>query len=201
MVDVEELLRAGPRSGDERIGGEVDELARRARDADLLDVAWTMVDTPCGELLLAGSQAGLVAVGLRDPDQLLQRVADEVSPRVIEAPAQLDESRRQFDEYFEGVRTTFDLELDWTLSHGFRREVLHELVRVPYGEVVTYAELARRADKPKAVRAVGSAMATNPLPVVVPCHRVVRTGGALGNYGGGVDMKRWLLTMEGALLA
>jgi methylated-DNA-[protein]-cysteine S-methyltransferase len=201
MVDVEELLRAGPRSGDERIGGEVDELARRARDADLLDVAWTMVDTPCGELLLAGSQAGLVAVGLRDPDQLLQRVADEVSPRVIEAPAQLDESRRQFDEYFEGVRTTFDLELDWTLSHGFRREVLYELVRVPYGEVVTYAELARRADKPKAVRAVGSAMATNPLPVVVPCHRVVRTGGALGNYGGGVDMKRWLLTMEGALLA
>ena len=141
---------------------------------------------------------GLVAVGLRDPEDLLERIAAQVSPRVIEAPGRLDESRRQFDEYFEGERTTFELELDWTLSHGFRRDVLHELVRVPYGEVVTYAELARRADKPKAVRAVGSAMATNPLPVVVPCHRVVRTGGSLGNYGGGVEMKRWLLTMEGA---
>lgn len=200
MNEIEQLLRAGP-SVDVDEHADLDELARRAHAADLLDVAWTMIDTPCGELLLAGSSAGLVAVGLRDPDELLQRVAEQVSPRVIEAPAQLDESRRQFDEYFEGRRTTFDLELDWTLSHGFRRDVLHELVRVPYGEVVTYAELARRADKPKAVRAVGSAMATNPLPVVVPCHRVVRTGGSLGNYGGGVEMKRWLLTMEGALLA
>lgn len=198
MNDVEQLLRAGPPLDD--LDDELGELARRARAADLLDVAWTMIDTPCGSLLLVGSQAGLVAVGLRDPDELLERVAAEVSPRVIEAPGQLDESRRQFDEYFEGRRTAFDLDLDWSLSHGFRREVLHELVRVPYGEVVTYAELARRADKPKAVRAVGSAMATNPLPVVVPCHRVVRTGGALGNYGGGVEMKRWLLTMEGALL-
>jgi len=198
MNDVEQLLRAGPPLGD--LDDELGELARRARAADLLDVAWTTIDTPCGSLLLVGSRAGLVAVGLRDTDELLERVAAEVSPRVIEAPGQLDESRRQFDEYFEGRRTRFDLDLDWSLSHGFRRDVLHELVRVPYGEVVTYAELARRADKPKAVRAVGSAMATNPLPVVVPCHRVVRTGGALGNYGGGVEMKRWLLTMEGALL-
>lgn len=198
MNDVEQLLRAGPPLGD--LDDELGELARRARAADLLDVAWTTIDTPCGSLLLVGSRAGLVAVGLRDTDELLERVAAEVSPRVIEAPGQLDESRRQFDEYFEGRRTRFDLDLDWSLSHGFRRDVLRELVRVPYGEVVTYAELARRADKPKAVRAVGSAMATNPLPVVVPCHRVVRTGGALGNYGGGVEMKRWLLTMEGALL-
>lgn len=201
MSDLEQLLRAGPSSDDEGPDKDVDELARRANEADLLDVAWTMVDTPCGQLLLAGSKAGLVAVGLRDPEDLLERIAAQVSPRVIEAPGRLDASRRQFDEYFEGRRTTFDLELDWTLSHGFRRDVLHELVQVPYGEVVTYAELARRADKPKAVRAVGSAMATNPLPVVVPCHRVVRTGGSLGNYGGGVEMKRWLLTMEGALRA
>ncbi len=120
---------------------------------------------------------------------------------MLRAPARLDAARRQFDEYFEGRRRAFEVSLDWSLAHGFRREVLHQLVRVPYGQTVTYGELAGRTHSPRAVRAVGTAMATNPLPVVVPCHRVVRSGGALGNYGGGVEMKRWLLTMEGALLA
>jgi methylated-DNA-[protein]-cysteine S-methyltransferase len=131
---------------------------------------------------------------------MLERLAARVSPRVLHAPGRLDDARRQLDEYFAGHRRKFELGLDWSLSHGFRRDVLHELVRVPYGEVVTYGELAKRAEHPKAVRAVGSAMATNPLPIVVPCHRVLRAGGQLGNYGGGVDMKRWLLTLEGALL-
>lgn len=108
--------------------------------------------------------------------------------------------RRQLDQYFEGVRTTFDLPLDWRLSNGFRLDVLHELVTVGYGETVSYLELARRSGRPKASRAVGSAMATNPLPVIVPCHRVLRTGGGLGGYAGGLDVKRQLLALEGVLL-
>jgi methylated-DNA-[protein]-cysteine S-methyltransferase len=108
--------------------------------------------------------------------------------------------RRQLDEYFDGSRTAFDVPLDWRLSSGFRREVLHELTAVGYGETVSYQELARRSGRPQASRAVGSAMATNPIPVVVPCHRVLRTGGGLGGYAGGLEAKRRLLTLEGVLL-
>jgi methylated-DNA-[protein]-cysteine S-methyltransferase len=196
-VDLEGVLRAGPTADDE--GPPVDDVARRARDEGLAEVVYATVATPCGELLVAGTEAGVVAIGLTEPDEVLERLAAKVSPRVLRDPGRLDEPRRQLDEYFEGRRRQFDIPLDWSMSQGFRRAVLHELTTVPYGAVVTYAELAQRADKPRAVRAVGSAMATNPLPIVVPCHRVVRTGGALGNYGGGVEMKRWLLTLEGAL--
>lgn len=196
MTDVETMLRDGPAT-DPRPA--IDALAARAEREGLVDVAWGTVDTPCGELLVAGTEQGLVAVGLREHDAVLERLARQVSPRVLRAPGRVDAARRQLDEYFGGHRRRFELPLDWSLAHGFRLTVLHELVRVPFGEVVTYGELARRADNPRAVRAVGSAMATNPLPVVVPCHRVLRTGGQLGNYGGGIEMKRWLLTMEGAL--
>jgi methylated-DNA-[protein]-cysteine S-methyltransferase len=198
-TELEELLRRGPAGGAE--DPPVDELTRRARAEGVAEVAYATLDTPCGELLIAGTDTGLVAVGLTDPEGVLESLAARVSPRILRDPSRLDEPRRQLDEYFEGRRRAFDIPLDWTMSRGFRRTVLHELIDVPYGNVVTYAELAQRTDNPRAVRAVGSAMATNPLPIVVPCHRVVRTGGSLGNYGGGVEMKRWLLTMEGALLA
>jgi methylated-DNA-[protein]-cysteine S-methyltransferase len=132
---------------------------------------------------------------------MLEELARQVSPRVVEAPARLDEARRELDEYFEGTRQAFDLALDWRLSRGFRRTVLEHLyAEVPFGETISYLELAERSGNRKASRAVGSAMATNPLPIVVPCHRVLRTGGALGGYGGGLDAKRHLLAHEGARL-
>lgn len=198
MTEIETTLANAPDpAGTEDL---IATFTQRAIEDGLVDVAWATVDSPCGELLVAGSEQGVVAIGLRDPDELLERIATKVSPRVVRAPARLDEPRRQLDEYFEGRRRSFELTLDWALSRGFRRAVLHELTKVGYGQVVTYRELAERTDSPRAVRAVGSAMATNPLPIVVPCHRVLRTGGDLGNYGGGVEMKRWLLVHEGALL-
>jgi len=197
MSDIETRLRAGPADADPTYA--IEQFSRRATADGLIDVAWATLDSPFGELLLAGTDAGLVAVGLREPDAVLERIAAKVSPCVVRVPGRLDQPRRQLDEYFVGKRRRFDLPLDWSMSAGFRRLVLHELVDVPYGEVITYAELARRAANPRAVRAVGSAMATNPLPIVVPCHRVLRSGGQLGNYGGGVEMKRELLALEGAL--
>ncbi|HYU62085.1 MAG TPA: methylated-DNA--[protein]-cysteine S-methyltransferase, partial [Solirubrobacterales bacterium] len=130
---------------------------------------------------------------------VLNDLVVKISPRVLEAPAQLDEVRHELEQYFEGRRREFDLPLDWRLSHGFRAAVLHKLVRVPYGETATYAELAARAGSPNAYRAAGSACGSNPMPLVVPCHRVVPSGGGVGNYGGGVDVKKYLLRLEGAL--
>jgi methylated-DNA-[protein]-cysteine S-methyltransferase len=173
-------------------------LARGAVDDDLLDVAWCRVDSPIGPLVVAGTVAGLLTVAFGGPDEALEPVARQVSPRILEHPARLDGARRQLDEYFEGRRHEFQLSLDRRMSRGFRALVLTELEAVPFGQVVTYGELALRAGNPKAFRAVGSAMATNPLPIVVPCHRVLRSGGKLGGYGGGLDAKRWLLHHEGA---
>jgi methylated-DNA-[protein]-cysteine S-methyltransferase len=170
-------------------------------DADgLVDVAWVVEDTPIGPLTLAATPTGLVRVGFGPEDDLLPQLAAQVSPRVVHLPARLDDLRRQLDEYFAGKRHTFEVPLDRRLSHGYRRAVLEELSRVPYGETVSYKDLAERTGHPKASRAVGTAMATNPIPIVVPCHRVLRTGGALGGYGGGLDTKVWLLRHEGALL-
>jgi methylated-DNA-[protein]-cysteine S-methyltransferase len=173
-------------------------LVRGAVDDDLLDVAWCRVDSPIGPLVVAGTVAGLLTVAFGGPDEALEPVARQVSPRILEHPARLDGARRQLDEYFEGRRHEFQLSLDRRMSRGFRALVLTELEAVPFGQVVTYGELALRAGNPKAFRAVGSAMATNPLPIVVPCHRVLRSGGKLGGYGGGLDAKRWLLHHEGA---
>lgn len=174
-------------------------LARAAAD-DLVDVAWAVQDTPIGRLTLAATPAGIVRVGFDDEDRMLADLAAQVSPRVLRVPARLDEVRRELDEYFAGKRRDFDVSLDRRLSHGYRRAVLEELSRVPFGKTVTYKDLAERTGNPKASRAVGTAMATNPIPIVVPCHRVLRTGGALGGYGGGLDTKVWLLRHEGALL-
>jgi methylated-DNA-[protein]-cysteine S-methyltransferase len=173
----------------------------RAAEEGLLDVAYTTADSPFGPLLLAKTGRGLVRVGLpnQDADELLVDLADRVSPRVLEAPGELDEVRRELDLYFAGKLDRFDLPLDWRLSGGFRQRVLRAIDRIPYGQTRSYTEMARKAGNERAVRAAGSACGSNPIPLVVPCHRVLRTGGALGGYGGGLPMKQALLELEGVL--
>lgn len=180
----------------------IDRLAARANQEGLVDVAYATVDTPLGTGLVAATPRGLVRVALpNEPvENVLAQLAEGVSPRVLEFPTRLDEARRELDEYFEGRRDRFELPLDWQLSHpGFYRRVLRATARVPFGEVITYGEAADRAGNPRAFRAAGTALGSNPIPIVVPCHRVIRAGGAIGNYGGGPQMKRYLLELEGAL--
>jgi methylated-DNA-[protein]-cysteine S-methyltransferase len=175
-------------------------LAAAAQQNGLLDVAYRVIDSPVGPLLLAATEAGLVRVAYsrEDHDSVLQSLADRISPRILNAPARLDLAARELDEYFTGNRRNFDLALDWRLSAGFRRTVLRHLAEIDYGRTASYAAVARLAGSPKAVRAVGTACATNPLPVVVPCHRVVRSDGSMGGYLGGTEAKQTLLTMEAA---
>ncbi|MFC4948656.1 methylated-DNA--[protein]-cysteine S-methyltransferase [Pseudonocardia sp. GCM10023141] len=175
-------------------------LATAAAADGILDIAYRTVDSPVGSLLLAATDIGLVRVAYQreDHDTVLQTLADRVSPRILHAPARLDATARELQEYFTGARRTFDLPLDWRLSAGFRATVLHRLSDIGYGHTASYAAVAALAGNPKAVRAVGTACATNPLPVVVPCHRVVRSDGSMGGYLGGVDAKRALLTLEEA---
>ncbi|HYJ22225.1 MAG TPA: methylated-DNA--[protein]-cysteine S-methyltransferase [Solirubrobacterales bacterium] len=179
----------------------LNQLAERASAEGLLDVAYTTTDSPFGPLLLASTPKGLVRVGLpnQDADELLVDLATRVSPRVLEAPARLEETRRELDLYFEGRLTEFELPLDWQLSKDFRRKVLREIARIPYGQTRNYTQMARGAGNERAVRAAGTACGTNPIPLVVPCHRVLRSGGALGGYGGGLPMKEELLRLEGVL--
>jgi len=176
------------------------ELSGRAAEEGLLDVAYADVDAPFGKLLVASTPAGLVRVAFAsEPDQrVLEELAERISPRVLQAPARLDEVRRELDDYFHGRLHQFRLPIDWSLSAGFLRQARQACYAIPYGQVLTYAQLAARAGSPAAVRAAGNAMARNPIPIVVPCHRVVRTGGGLGGYGGGLDVKRWLLDLEGS---
>jgi methylated-DNA-[protein]-cysteine S-methyltransferase len=178
-----------------------DRFATAARAEGLLDVAVTTFETPVGVLLIAATDAGIVRVGFDVEDHVvvLEQLADAISSRVVEDATNevLGAARTQLDEYFRGERTSFDLPLDLSLTKGpFRREVLGLLQRIPVGETRTYAQLAVEAGRPNAVRAVGSGCATNPVPVIVPCHRVLRTGGELGGYLGGVTRKRWLLDHE-----
>lgn len=177
----------------------LERLVDRANDEGLLDVAYTMSDSPFGPLLLAATPRGLVKLSLpgHDPDETLEDLATRVSPRVLEAPARLDEARRELDLYFEGKLTEFDLPLDWQLSRDFRRRALRAIDRIPYGKTRNYTEIARSAGNERAVRAAGTACGANPIPIVVPCHRVLRSSGALGGYGGGLPMKEALLELEG----
>jgi methylated-DNA-[protein]-cysteine S-methyltransferase len=176
-------------------------LAERASAEGLLDVAYTTTDSPFGTLLLAQTPRGLVRVGFpdQDTDALLEDLARRVSPRVLEAPRELDRARREIDLYFAGKLDRFDLPLDWRLSEGFRLRVLRAIAAIPYGETRSYTEVATEAGNERAVRAAGTACGRNPLPLVVPCHRVLRSGGALGGYGGGLPMKQALLQLEGVL--
>lgn len=179
----------------------IDGFTARAAEEGLLDVAYTTADSPFGPLLLAQTRRGLVRVGLpnQDAEELLVDLSERVSPRVLEAPAELDAVRRELELYFEGKLDHFDLALDWQLSSGFRQRVLRAINRIPYGQTRSYTEMARKAGNDRAVRAAGTACGSNPIPLVVPCHRVLRTGGALGGYGGGLPMKRALLELEGVL--
>lgn len=173
-------------------------LAQQAGQAGLLDVSYRTVATPLGELLLAATDAGLVRVAFQREgfDAVLTALAEQVGPRILAHPAPLDGAARELEEYFAGRRRTFDLMLDLRLAHGFRRRVIEQLPSIGYGQTASYAEIARRAGSDRAVRAVGSACATNPLPVVLPCHRVLRTDGSLGGYRGGPAAKQQLLQLE-----
>ncbi len=177
-----------------------DRLAAAAQAEGILDVAYRTLDTPLGALLLAATEQGLVKVAyaVQNHDTVLEQLADTVSPRLLQAPARLDPAARAIEEYFARRRTGFDLPLDLRLAHGFRRSVLAHLLAIAYGTTASYATLAAAAGSPKAFRAAGSACATNPLPIVVPCHRAVLSNGSLGQYVGGAEAKRTLLTLEGA---
>ena len=192
-----DLARAYPEDPD-HLRRLRDRLAVGAQREGILDVAYRTVDSPVGPLLLAATDLGLVriAYACENHEAVLQTLSDRISPRILNAPTRLDATVRELDEYFAGRRQSFDIPLDWQLSAGFRRTVLNQLPSIAYGHTATYAALAQLAGNPKAVRAVGTACGTNPLPVVVPCHRVIRSDGAIGGYLGGVDAKRHLLALE-----
>jgi methylated-DNA-[protein]-cysteine S-methyltransferase len=177
----------------------LENFADRAAAEGLLDVAYANVDSPFGPLLVASTPQGLVKISfpsVYDTDETLRELAARISPRVLEAPARLDDVRRQLDLYFEGRLREFDLPLDWQLSKGFRRRALRAIDRIPYGRTRSYTQIAASAGNERAVRAAGTACGSNPIPIVVPCHRVLRSGGALGGYGGGLPMKEALLELE-----
>jgi methylated-DNA-[protein]-cysteine S-methyltransferase len=176
-------------------------LAERASRDGLLDVAYATTDSPVGPLLLAATPQGVVRVSFAREgfDDVLETLAARISPRVLEAPERLDAARRQLDEYFDGRRTRFDVPLDHQLRTGFRARALEAVGSIPFGHTLTYKRIAVAAGSPGAVRAAGSACATNPIPLLVPCHRVVRSDGTMGQYGGGTEAKRLLLELEHAL--
>ncbi len=200
-ANLEPLLNAAlPAITDAELSALHDRLARDADAAGMLDVAYRTMDTPVGPLLLAGTPDGLVRVAfeVEGHDRVLESLAARVSPRILRAPRRLDEAAREIEEYFAGRRRRFDLPLDYRLSTGFRRTVLRYLPSIGYGSTASYAALASAVGSPRAFRAVGTACATNPLPVVLPCHRVVKSGGDPGNYRGGPEAKRFLLRLEDA---
>ena len=163
-----------------------------------MDLAYAVVPSPVGRLVLAASPRGLVTVAYEDGslESILDKLAARASPRLLELPARLDEPRRELDEYFEGRRRRFELRVDWAIVRGFTHKVLQATARIPYGSASSYLEVAARAGSPRAVRAAGNALGANPMPIVVPCHRVLRTGGGLGGYTGGLERKRFLLELE-----
>ena len=175
------------------------QFAERAAAEGAVDVGFEQHESPFGRMLVGATRVGVVRVALptEDPEAVVQQLAVRVSPRVLRtSTAAIAQARRQLDEYFGGARRAFDVPLDWVLTAGFRRAVLQATARIPYGGTASYGAVAVDAGSPNAVRAAGSALATNPLPILVPCHRVVRTGGALGQYLGGVEMKSGLLALE-----
>ena len=182
--------------------GALDRFAERAAEDGLVDVAYATLETPVGELLVAATPRGVVRISYLDwfpAEGTLADLAKRVSPRVLEAPGRLDEVRRELDEYFEGRRRRFDVKTDRRLLGPFARKVLGRTARIPYGQVSTYGAIAAAAGSPRAARAAGNALASNPIPIVIPCHRVLHSGGGMGGYTGGLDPKVRLLELEGAL--
>ena len=176
-------------------------LARRAADEGLLDVAYGTYDSPLGPLTVIVTPRGLVRLSYPGEgiDEQLAELAERISPRILEAPERTDVVRRQLDAYFAGRRHEFDIPIDWRLVRGFADRVLRATARIPFGHVSSYREIAGEAGSPNAYRAAGNALGSNPVPIVVPCHRVLHAGGGLGGYTGGVERKRFLLQLEGVL--
>jgi methylated-DNA-[protein]-cysteine S-methyltransferase len=196
---LENALRAGGRTERELTDAKY-AVTRRAGLSNLIDVAYASVDSPLGPLVAAGTRKGLACLHYGEDDEALQQLAEKISPRLMHAPAQLDEVRRELDEYFEGTRTRFDFRVDWVLMGPFQQKVLKATYRIPFGKVATYRDVATKAGAPRGSRAAGNALGANPIPIVVPCHRVVRTGGELGGYTGGLHRKQFLLELEGVEL-
>jgi methylated-DNA-[protein]-cysteine S-methyltransferase len=194
-------LGAGPSARD--VAAAVRRATERAHGEGLVDVTYAEVDSPLGPLVAAATPRGLVRLAYEDfdggLDEVLGHLAIRLSPRILERRSDFDPLRRELDEYFAGRRRGFDLEIDWALTSGFTRRVLEATAAIPFGEVSTYAKVAAAAGSERATRAAGNALGSNPIPIVVPCHRVLRSGGKLGGYTGGLDKKERLLTIEGVL--
>ena len=188
------------RRGAESARPELPDIGEAASAAGLLDVAYATTDSPLGTLLLAATPRGLVRLAYvdhEDEDEVLEQLATKVSPRVLRVARRLDDPRRELDQYFAGRREQFDLPLDWRLSRGFGRRVLEATARIPFGSTATYKQVAGEAGNARAYRAAGNALGSNPIPIIVPCHRILHSGGGLGGYTGGLDRKRVLLKVEG----
>jgi methylated-DNA-[protein]-cysteine S-methyltransferase len=201
---IEQLLRRGaPDTQDtnEEAIAAAKRVSERAAADGLADISYAPVDSPFGTLHAATTKRGLVRVAFPEEsvESVLERLARGISPRIVEAPASLDAVRRELDEYFSGRRQAFEIPLDWSLIGPFGRRVLGATAEIPYGGHLSYAEVAAEAGSPRGSRAAGNALGSNPIPIIIPCHRVLRSGGALGGYGGGLDRKRYLLELEGAL--
>jgi methylated-DNA-[protein]-cysteine S-methyltransferase len=194
MTDIEhDLRRPLPTPG------RLPDITAAAAAAGLLDVAYATLDSPLGKLLLAATPQGLVRVAYvdyTDQEAVLEQLAAKLSPRVLAAPRKLDEPRRELDQYFAGERRQFEVPLDWRLTHGFGRRVLEATARIPYGATGTYKQMATEAGNALASRAAGNALGSNPIPIIVPCHRILHSDGGLGGYTGGLDKKRLLLAVE-----
>jgi methylated-DNA-[protein]-cysteine S-methyltransferase len=200
MTDLEQQLRDVPRVELDRRGLTA-ALAQRAGRAALLDVAYAEIDSPIGELVVFVTPRGLLRIKYADEpiEGVLADVAARVSPRILRAPARTDEARHELEAYFGLRRRAFNLPIDWSLVRGFTANVLRQTARIPFGDVLTYGQVAAQAGSPRAARAAGNALGSNPIPIVETCHRVLHADGGLGGYSGGLDRKRYLLALEGSL--
>ena len=196
MTSIEQLLRGEPADS----SAAMERAKSHARALGLVDVSYAIEPSPVGDLLVAVTPRGLIRIAYNaqeTTDAALEELARRVSPRVLEAPAALDDVRRELDEYFEGKRTGFDIPVDWRLHDGFAKRVLRATARIPFGHVLSYQQVAAKAGSPRAYRAAGNALGSNRMPIVVPCHRVVASGGKIGGYTGGLERKHFLLGLEG----
>jgi methylated-DNA-[protein]-cysteine S-methyltransferase len=198
MNEIERVLR-GSLASEEEVGAAVAGFLRRAEREGRIEVAYEEADSPLGRLLVAVTARGLVRLAYPGEADVLEELAEGVSPRILRLPGRTDEVRRELEEYFEGRRRRFEIPVDWALTGGFTRKVLRATARIPFGDLSTYREVASRAGSDRAYRAAGNALGSNPIPIVVPCHRVVHSGGGLGGYTGGLERKEFLLTLEGAI--
>jgi methylated-DNA-[protein]-cysteine S-methyltransferase len=201
-VDTKRIASALGAGIDQQAAAAARRLAERAEREGLAEVAYASYDSPLGTAHVAATERGLVSVGLPNlsEESFLAHISGGLSPRLLELPARLDRARRQLDEYFAGERQQFDLDVDWRLVRpGFYSRVLRNTAKLPFGTTSTYGEIAARAGNPRAYRAAGTALGRNPIPIVVPCHRVLPSGGDIGGYGGGPEMKEFLLRLEGSL--